>query len=93
MRIGAGGQRGLTTHGTTEAPGDQIFSTHYFGPMAQGGMQSQKGRMKRLIMVVTTLKTDLAEVIFVKHAMSRPDLMKCVNSNDDVRLSRFEDQI
>jgi len=71
-----GGQKGLMTHGITEVPDEKIWPTYAFGRKARAATELRKGRMKRLITEITTLKTGLAEGIYVKHAMSRLDVMK-----------------
>lgn len=77
LRIGNNvNQQRLTTHGVVEVPDDQIWPTYYFTRQAQAAMQAPRGRIKRLITEITTLKTGLAEGIFIKHAMSRLDVMK-----------------
>jgi hypothetical protein len=79
LRIGNNGVRqGSTTHGIVEVHDDQIWPTYGFVQQAQPAVQVSipRGRMKRLITEVTTLKTGLAEGIFVKHAMSRLDVTK-----------------
>ena len=69
-------QRGVTTHGIVEVPDEKIWPTYAFGRKARAATELRKGRMKRLITEITTLKTGLAEGIYVKHAMSRLDVMK-----------------
>lgn len=77
LRIGtAPTERGLATHGIIEVPDNYIWPTYAFTRQAQAAAQLRQGRIKRLITEVTTLKTGLAEGIFVKHAMSRLDVMK-----------------
>jgi len=39
-------------------------------------IQSPRGRIKRLITEITTLKTGLSSGIYVKHGMSRLDVIK-----------------
>jgi hypothetical protein len=69
-------KQGLTTHGIIEIPDEEIWSTHAAAQKVQSITQGGLGRMKRLITEVTTMKTGLAEGIFVKHGMSRLDVMK-----------------
>jgi hypothetical protein len=77
LRIGSGEARGgLTTHGIVEVPDEQIWPTYAFERNARMANEARKGRVRRLITEVTTLKTGLAQGIYVKHAMSRLDCMK-----------------
>jgi hypothetical protein len=77
LRIRAGEAKGgLTTHGIVEVPDEQIWPTYAFGSKARMASEARKGRVRRLITEVTTLKTGLAQGIYVKHAMSRLDCMK-----------------
>jgi hypothetical protein len=69
-------KQGLTTHGIIEVPDGEIWSTHAAAQKVRSITQGRPGRMKRLITEVTTMKTGLAEGIFVKHGMSRLDAMK-----------------
>jgi hypothetical protein len=69
-------QRGLTTHGIVEVPDDEIWQCYFFSSDARNVTQARAGRIKRLITEAATPKTGLAEGIFVKHAMSRLDVMK-----------------
>jgi hypothetical protein len=66
----------MLDHGIVEVPDKEIWSTHMLAPQAQQLMQSPPGRIRRLITEITSLKTGLSSGIYVKHAMSRPDLMK-----------------
>lgn len=75
LKIGDGA-RGVTTHGIVEVPDEQIWPTYAFANEARYATQPKQGRIKRLITDITTLKTGLAEGIYVKHAMSRLDAMK-----------------
>jgi ubiquitin-protein ligase len=53
--------------------------TPYYHAVAAAGIkQSAPGRMKRLIVEMTTLATSLPEGIFVRHEMSRPDIIKAL---------------
>ncbi|KAL1796375.1 hypothetical protein ACET3X_004915 [Alternaria dauci] len=75
LQIGDGGA-GPKDHGIIEVPDDQIWPIFCFAREAQAITQSPRGRIKRLITEVTTLKTGLSSGIYVKHAMSRLDVMK-----------------
>jgi hypothetical protein len=72
----ADAKQGLTTHGIIEIPDGEIWSNHAAAQKVRSITQGRPGRMKRLITEVTTMKTGLAEGIFVKHGMSRLDAMK-----------------
>jgi baculoviral IAP repeat-containing protein 6 len=63
-------------HGIVEVPDKEIWFMHMLAPQARQLMQSPPGRIKRLITEMTSLRTGLSSGIYVKHAMSRPDLMK-----------------
>jgi hypothetical protein len=75
LNIGDGGAVAVG-HGIVEVPDDQVWPTYHFAREAQMAAQSRRGRIKRLVTEVTTLKTGLSSVIYVKHAMSRLDVMK-----------------
>ncbi|KAG9189669.1 baculoviral IAP repeat-containing protein 6 (apollon) [Alternaria panax] len=75
LQIGDG-DAGPIDHGIVEVPDDQIWPTFHFAREAQMTTQSPMSRVKRLITEVTTLKTGLSSGIYVKHAMSRLDVMK-----------------
>lgn len=57
---------------------EKIFHQHHFsGPAATlAGGQAPRGRMRRLIQEVSTLKTSLPDGIFIRHGSSRLDVMK-----------------
>jgi hypothetical protein len=59
-----------------EIPDEQFWPAYRFAAEAQGLRQSPPGRIKRLITEITSLKTGLSTGIFVKHAMSRLDVMR-----------------
>lgn len=75
LEIGEG-NAGPVDHGIVEVPDDQIWPYFHFAREAQMTTQSPRGRVKRLIIEVTTLKTGLSSGIYVKHAISRLDVMK-----------------
>ena len=59
-----------------EIPDEHFWPAYRFAAEAQGLRQSPPGRIKRLITEITSLKTGLSTGIFVKHAMSRLDVMR-----------------
>ncbi|KAF2270792.1 hypothetical protein CC78DRAFT_588598 [Lojkania enalia] len=63
-------------HGIFEIADQQIFATNQYAHNARNLRESPRGRMKRLITEITTLKTGLPPGIFVKYGTSRLDLMK-----------------
>ncbi|CAN9252533.1 unnamed protein product [Alternaria alternata] len=75
LEIGEG-NAGPVDHGIVEVPDDQIWPYFHFAREAQMTTQSPRGRVKRLIIEITTLKTGLSSGIYVKHAISRLDVMK-----------------
>ena len=75
LEIGEG-NAGPVDHCIVEVPDDQIWPCFHFAREAQMTTQSPRGRVKRLITEITTLKTGLSSGIYVKHAMSRLDVMK-----------------
>ena len=75
LEIGEGNAE-LVDRGIVEVPDDQIWPCFHFAREAQMTTQSPRGRVKRLITEITTLKTGLSSGIYVKHAMSRLDVMK-----------------
>ena len=62
--------------GIVEVPDQEIMHRYMLARRAQATTQSPAGRIRRLIKEITSLKTGLSSGIFVKHAMSRPDVMK-----------------
>ncbi|KAF1941576.1 hypothetical protein EJ02DRAFT_202065 [Clathrospora elynae] len=66
----------VADHGIVEVQDKEIWPTYMLATEAQGWIQSPAGRIRRLITEVTSLKTGLSSGIYVKHAMSRPDVMK-----------------
>jgi ubiquitin-protein ligase len=66
----------VTSHGIVEVPDDAIWPTYAYANEARMSAQARQGRIKRLITEITTLKTGLAEGIWVKHGISRLDIMK-----------------
>ena len=75
LQIGDG-HAGPIDHGIIEVPDDQIWPIFHFAREAQMFIQSPRGRIKRLITEITTLKTGLSSGIYVKHGMSRLDVIK-----------------
>ncbi|KAH8204722.1 hypothetical protein TruAng_001056 [Truncatella angustata] len=65
-------------HAVQELDDEHILRNHYFAnqAMAVQGKPPPKGRMKRLIREISTLKTSLPEGIFIHHGSSRLDVMK-----------------
>jgi baculoviral IAP repeat-containing protein 6 len=63
-------------HGIIEVPDNEIGVAFALMGPAQALTQSPPGRIRRLITEITSLKTGLSSGIYVKHAMSRPDMMK-----------------
>ena len=63
-------------HGIVEVPDKVIGATYMLMGPAQALTQSPPGRIMHLITEITSLKTCLSSGIYVKHAMSRPDMMK-----------------
>ena len=63
-------------YGVVEVSDDQIWPTYSYAREARGLTQSPAGRIRRLITEITSLKTGLSSGIYVKHAMSRLDVMK-----------------
>jgi hypothetical protein len=59
-----------------EVPDQDIWNRYMLARQAQTLTQSPAGRIRRLITEITSLKTGLSAGIFVKHAMSRLDVMK-----------------
>jgi hypothetical protein len=77
LKIGKeGNEKKVTSHGIVEVPDDAIWPTYAYANEARMSAQARQGRIKRLITEVTTLKTGLAEGIWVKHGISRLDVMK-----------------
>lgn len=73
--LGIKGEEGKG-HGIVEVADEKLRERYAFAREAMRGGDGRKGRVKRLITEVTTLKTGLAEGIWVKHAISRLDCMK-----------------
>ncbi|PZD35923.1 NMT1, N-myristoyl transferase, partial [Pyrenophora tritici-repentis] len=61
-----------------ELPGIRIKSTYKYAEKGAKLMQSPPGRLKRLIIEITTLQTSLPPGIYVRYAEDRPDILKCV---------------
>lgn len=67
----------LETEGClVDIPDHQILNGHHYAREANQMTSVSPGRMKKLIMDVTTLKTGLAPGIFVRYGTSRLDVMK-----------------
>ncbi|OCL11444.1 hypothetical protein AOQ84DRAFT_353041 [Glonium stellatum] len=67
----------LETEGClVDVPDHQILHDHHYARDANQMRSVPTGRMKKLIMDVTTLKTGLAPGIFVRYGTSRLDVMK-----------------
>jgi hypothetical protein len=62
--------------GILEVPDQEIMHRYMLARQAQATTQSPVGRIKRLCTDITSLRTGLSSGIFVKYAMSRPDVMK-----------------
>jgi hypothetical protein len=60
----------------TEVNDDLMLKHHHFAKEAAGVRNPPKGRMKKLLMELTSLRTSLPPGIYVKHASSRIDVMK-----------------
>ncbi len=54
----------------------EMLRTFYFSQWAANNAMPARGRMKRLITDVNTMRTSLPEGIFVRHGSSRMDVMK-----------------
>ncbi|CAO2657500.1 Nn.00g036260.m01.CDS01 [Neocucurbitaria sp. VM-36] len=63
-------------HGIVEVADDQMWGACFYAREAQSLTQSPAGRIRRLITEITSLKTGLSSGIYVKHAISRLDVMK-----------------
>ncbi|KAL6163048.1 hypothetical protein ACJQWK_10644 [Exserohilum turcicum] len=63
-------------HGIVEVPDADIECRYILINEARALRQSPPGRIRRLITEITSLKTGLSSGIYVKHAISRPDMMK-----------------
>ncbi|KAJ4374022.1 hypothetical protein N0V83_002761 [Neocucurbitaria cava] len=63
-------------HGIVEVSDDQMKGMYSYISEALALTQSPPGRIRRLITEITSLKTGLSSGIYVKHAMSRLDIMK-----------------
>lgn len=61
-----------------DVPDAQICASHTFSTKASGQSRSAPGRFKRLVSEINVLKTSLPPGIFVRHGMSRLDVMKFV---------------
>ncbi|KAF1841881.1 uncharacterized protein K460DRAFT_265254, partial [Cucurbitaria berberidis CBS 394.84] len=75
-QVGSKGTTQADDFGVVEVPDEQIWPTFAYARQAQGLNLSPTGRIRRLITEITSLKTGLSSGIYVKHAMSRPDVMK-----------------
>jgi ubiquitin-protein ligase len=60
----------------TDRPDNEIFASHSFAPTAISLQSSPPGRLRSIWTEITRLKTGLPPGIFVRHAESRPDVMK-----------------
>ncbi|KAI1493281.1 ubiquitin-conjugating enzyme/RWD-like protein [Biscogniauxia mediterranea] len=65
-------------NGVKEAPDDNILSNFAFAQeaIAMANSQPRRGRMKRLITELSTLRTSLPEGIYICHGSSRLDILK-----------------
>ncbi|KAK3326102.1 hypothetical protein B0H66DRAFT_146950 [Apodospora peruviana] len=65
-------------HRVKELCDDKILSSFYFATKAEslGLARPAPGRMKKLITQLASLRTDLPEGIYIRHASSRVDVMK-----------------
>jgi hypothetical protein len=63
-------------HCLDDIPDDEILDAHHYKQQAKDLNVSHKGRMKRLMTELATLKTSLPEGIYLRHGTSRLDLMK-----------------
>jgi Ubiquitin-conjugating enzyme len=59
-----------------DLPDEEIMEVHHYRQNASSLSASSKGRMKRLMTELATLKTSLPEGIYIRHGTSRLDLMK-----------------
>jgi hypothetical protein len=66
----------VADHGISVVSDEEIKTWYMLINPAQALMQSPPGRIRRLITELTSLKTGLSSGIFVKYAISRPDMMK-----------------
>ena len=66
------------TAAVEELPDDKIMESYYFAEKAKavGVGAAAKGRMKALVMQITSLRSDLPEGIYVRHGASRLDVLK-----------------
>jgi hypothetical protein len=75
QKHGASGTQ-ISDHGIVEVPDREIEEAYMLMRDVRALVQSPPGRIRRLITEITSLKTGLSSGIYVKHAMSRPDMMK-----------------
>ena len=59
-----------------EYPDDELLKGHFYCKEAKSITVVAKGRMKRLMMELASLKTSLPDGIYVRHGSSRLDVMK-----------------
>jgi len=65
-------------HCIEEVSDSIMMHDHYFYQNAMKTNWSQKGRMRKLVEQIANMKTSLPPGIFVRHASSRPDVMKAL---------------
>lgn len=53
-----------------------LFTNNIYGAKAQAMQSDTKGRMKKLMVDIATMKTSLPQGIFVRHCITRPDVMR-----------------
>ena len=68
-------------HCVEEVPDDKIMEGFYFQKYALAALNAQnwaKGRMKSLVTQIACLRTNLPQGIYVRHGISRPDVIKAL---------------
>jgi Ubiquitin-conjugating enzyme len=61
-----------------DIPDTEIISGHHYSSTATQLANPAKGRMKRLLMEIASLRTSLPPGVYVRHGSSRLDLMKVI---------------
>jgi baculoviral IAP repeat-containing protein 6 len=61
-----------------DIPDSELLSAHHYSSSATQLANPAKGRMKRLLMEIASLRTSLPPGVYVRHGSSRLDVMKAV---------------
>lgn len=67
-----------TANAFCEAPDVLMFATHFYSSACQSVTQTRPGQVRKLLAEGATLTTSLPAGVFVRHAESRPDLLKAL---------------